>query len=186
MSPCQYVLLSVIRYLKYGFFDSRQRIEWQAMLIIRRLLCPWSYFRSHFQIIQQLGVWRRKSAQVKYLFNSLRSISHSLLSALLLPATKLHQGNVFTPVCHSVHRGVAHPPPGQTPPCPVHAGIHTSPCPVHAGIHSPCTVHAGIRRITVNKRAVRILLECILVRFGDTLCNGNVRREANVYSVNVA
>ena len=57
--------------------------------------------------------------------------------------------------------------PGQTPPCPVHAGIHTHPHPVHAGIHTPpakcmlgythppaqcmlgympplCTVHAGI------------------------------------------
>ena len=30
----------------------------------------------------------------------------------------------------------AHPPPGQTPPCPVHSGIHP-PCPVHAGIHPP-------------------------------------------------
>ena len=39
---------------------------------------------------------------------------------ILPPATKLRQGNVFTPVCHSVHRGSAIPPwadtPGQTPP----------------------------------------------------------------------
>ena len=53
----------------------------------------------------------------------------------LPPATKLPQGNVFTPVCHSVHRGVCHIPrpwadtplgrhlPGQTPPHTVHAGI---------------------------------------------------------------
>ena len=56
----------------------------------------------------------------------------------LPPATKLRQGNVFTPVCHSVHRGGLphthththpgrHPPtPGQTPPCAVHAGIRLS------------------------------------------------------------
>ena len=45
---------------------------------------------------------------------------------LLPPATKLQQGNVFTPVCHSVHRGWQTPllgrPPMQTPPCTVHAG----------------------------------------------------------------
>ena len=33
----------------------------------------------------------------------------------LPPATKLRQDNVFTPVCHSVHRGVS-ATPGQTPP----------------------------------------------------------------------
>ena len=82
---------------------------------------------------------------------------------ILPPATKLQQGNVFTPVCHSVHRGgvSATPPPWvDTPwadtPCPVHAGIHTptAQCmlrytplfPVHAGIHIHlCAVHAGIR-----------------------------------------
>ena len=76
----------------------------------------------------------------------------------LPPATKLRQGNVFTPVCHSVHGGVSayglggggsHPqadtPPGQTP----HLGRHptwadnpqcmlgyTPSCPVHADIHT--------------------------------------------------
>ena len=60
-------------------------------------------------------------------------------------------------------------PPGRHPPCPVHAGIHT-PFSVHAGIHPPCPVHAGIHTPLpiacwdmVNKRAVRIPLECILV-----------------------
>ena len=62
----------------------------------------------------------------------------------LPPATKLRQGNVFTPVCHSVHRGgVCHTHPGQTPLPSV--CWDTPPCPVHAGIHPPCTVHAGIR-----------------------------------------
>ena len=83
-------------------------------------------------------------------------------------------------------RGMSHThthTPGQTPPCPVHAGIHTHPHPVHAGIHTPpclvhaeihtppCPVHAGIHAPplhsacwdTVNKRPVRIPLECILV-----------------------
>ena len=61
------------------------------------------------------------------------------------PQTKMREGNVFTSVCHSVHRGKVytpgktlsplgrHPPSGQTPP------------------------------IWPLKRAVRILLECSLV-----------------------
>ena len=40
---------------------------------------------------------------------------HFGLFGLLPPATKLRQGNVFTPVCHSVTGGLPHPP-GQTPP----------------------------------------------------------------------
>ena len=51
-------------------------------------------------------------------------------------------------------------PPGQTPPCPVHAGIHT-PLPSACWDTPPCAVHAGIQ--SVNKWAVRIPLECILV-----------------------
>ena len=35
---------------------------------------------------------------------------------LYRPQTKLRQGNVFTPVCHSVHKGGFCHPPGQTPP----------------------------------------------------------------------
>ena len=77
------------------------------------------------------------------------------------------------------------------PPCPVHAGIHTPslpsacwdthiPCPVHVGIHTPLPsacrdtyplpsacwdTHPLCNACwdTVNKRAVRIPLECILV-----------------------
>ena len=74
---------------------------------------------------------------------------------------KLRQGNVFTPVCHSIHRGVcvSATPLGQTSPGqipPMHAGIHTPPLP------SGCWD-------TVNKRAVRILLECILVEIMQAL-----------------
>ena len=64
----------------------------------------------------------------------------------------LGQGNVFTPVCHSVHRtdlphyklGYIHPLFGQTT--------------AALGRHQP-----SILRDTVNKPAVRILLECKLV-----------------------
>ena len=35
------------------------------------------------------------------------------------PQTKLHKGNVFTPICHSVHGG------GEGVSAPVHVGIHT-------------------------------------------------------------
>ena len=86
----------------------------------------------------------------------------------LPPTTKLRQGNVFTPVCHFVHRarGVSatHPqadsPPGQTPPTQCMLGYTPPPCPVHAGIHTPLPSACWD---TVNKRSVRILLECILV-----------------------
>ena len=130
---------------------------------------------------------------------------------LLPPTTKLRQGNVFTPVCHSVHRGVSATPlgrhiPGQTPPGRHPMGRHppgrhpqadtprqTSPLadtprqtppgqtpqadtpwadtplarhppphPVHAGIY---TLLPSTCWDTVNKRAVRIPLECILVNF---------------------
>ena len=78
----------------------------------------------------------------------------------LPPATKLRQGNFFTPGCHSVHRGgVCHThssgirdrhPPGQTPPGQTHP------------LRSACWD-------TVHKRAVHILLECILVYIIKTL-----------------
>ena len=67
-------------------------------------------------------------------------------------------------VCHTHTSLSRHPPPqadtpGQTPPCPVHAGIHpqSSACwDTHTPLHSTCWD-------MVNKRAVRIPLECILV-----------------------
>ena len=61
------------------------------------------------------------------------------VTGVFLPAaTKLGQGNVFTDVCDSVHKGGAGTPPGNTPP--------------------------GSRlQDTVYERPVRILLECILV-----------------------
>ena len=64
---------------------------------------------------------------------------------MLPPARKLRQGNVFTPVCHSVH---THPlPPGQTPPGQTHPPwADTSPLGRHitpGQTHHLWAVHAG-------------------------------------------
>ena len=65
---------------------------------------------------------------------------------------KLRKGNVFKPVCHSVHsRGSIHPLPRQTAP-----GRHSSP-QADTPIGNPPP-----RRPL--QRTVRILLECILVK----------------------
>ena len=76
---------------------------------------------------------------------------------------KLQQGNVFTPVCHSVHRGGLgrHPPgqtPGQTPLARHPLGRH------RPGRHAPWAdpLHSACWD-TVSKRVVRILLERNLV-----------------------
>ena len=72
------------------------------------------------------------------------------------PQRSCGQGNIFTPVCHSVHRGRLphcmlgyHPPGADTPP----------------GADPPeQTPPPGSRlRHTVNGQPVRVLLECILV-----------------------
>ena len=104
----------------------------------------------------------------------------------------LGQGNVFTPLCHSVHggRGSAQPPPvgwpggglgrpptnadppgiGQTPPDADPPGLGRPPrCRLPWGWADPPPQgwadppDADAPPNTVNKRAVRILLEFILV-----------------------
>ena len=77
----------------------------------------------------------------------------------LPPATKLGQGYVFTSVCDSVNRGVClsscwDPPPGSRhfPRTRHPPGADTPP--------EQCMLGD-----TGNKRAVRILLECILVLY---------------------
>ena len=99
-----------------------------------------------------------------------------LSSYFYRPQTKFRKVYVFTGVCLSTGGCLPYcmlgytpqdqrltgqtPPLSRHPPCPVHAGIHT-PCPVHAGIHPPRSACWD----TVNKRAVCIPLECILVNF---------------------
>ena len=64
------------------------------------------------------------------------------------------------------HPLARHPTPGQTLPCPMHAGIHT-PCPVHAEIHTPSPTQCMLGYTAPQQPLqwmVRILLECILVK----------------------
>ena len=108
----------------------------------------------------------------------------------------LGQGNIFTPVCHSVHRGGLpqsmlgyhtpdHAPPGtmHTPPRTMHTPLPwdhaprrpcTSPrtmnCPgiMHPPDHDPPA--QNMLGDMVNTQAVRILLECNLVNnFGSVV-----------------
>ena len=103
---------------------------------------------------------------------------------MLPPATKLGQGYIFTGVCHSVHKGggstwAGTPPgPGTPPRDQVHPpGTRCTPwdqvhppgtrCTPRYQVHPPRDqVHPQEQCMpgdTDNKRAVRILLECILV-----------------------
>ena len=68
----------------------------------------------------------------------------------------LRQGNIFAPVCHSVHRGGV---PGKVP---TRAGTPPGRYTPPAGTPAASTPGNACSD-TVNKRAVRILLECILV-----------------------
>ena len=62
-------------------------------------------------------------------------------------AVSLEEGNVFTCMCHSVHRDVSPivQPPDATP-----------------AVDAPQPTHSPARRQTVNRWSVRILLECIV------------------------
>ena len=82
--------------------------------------------------------------------------SHPLtVQVLSLPAaTKLSQGNIFTPVCDSVNRGG-----GGLPQCMLGCTPPGRQTPWQADPPPP----AGRSPGTVNERPVRILLECILV-----------------------
>ena len=106
--------------------------------------------------------------------------SHVLLTKLLavkykyLPsATKLRQVIFLqASVIHSVHRGVCQIPPRQTSPGQKPPARHfpgqtppwadTPPHPVHAGIHPPPSTCWDTPQRPLQ-RTVRILLECILV-----------------------
>ena len=122
------------------------------------------------------------------------------------PQRSCGQGNIFTPVCHSVHRGVSAsvttppretpreqtPPPGadtpqeRTPPRSRHPPGADTPQK-----HPPweATPPGSRLRHTVNERPVRILLECILVPvlFGQNLFKfrkfGFIQPSISVFSI---
>ena len=107
-----------------------------------------------------------------------------LMKTFHWPQRSCGQGNIFTPVCHSVHGGVVshkalrQTPPGPgTPPPP--RTRHTTPpldqTPPRPGTPPPQTRHTTTPpgpdtpprsrlRHMVYERPVRILLECILVK----------------------
>ena len=86
---------------------------------------------------------------------------------IFLPsATKLGQGNIFSSVCQEFCSQGGSTPPGQVPPW---AGTSRHPW---AG------TPPGQVPPMVNERAVRILLECILVRMcgGCSICYSHLNR----------
>ena len=109
-------------------------------------------------------------------------IQSSLTTLAIFTARKrsLGQGYIFTPVCHSVHRGggsasvyAAIPTPrdyASPSPGTVHSPQDHAPARDHAPppgtMHLPGTMHQpppqSMLGDTVNARAVRILLECNL------------------------
>ena len=101
----------------------------------------------------------------------------SLMVCILLPpVTKLRQGNVFTPVCDSVHRGVSvlacttgHMTRGS-----LFRGSLSWGVSVQGGVSvwgvSAQGVYVRETPQYGNEQAVRILLECILVIFRFTTC----------------
>ena len=97
------------------------------------------------------------------------------------PKRSFGQGNIFTPVCHSVHReGVSGPggspiffSGGGVPPIFLGGGglQFFGKSPIFFGGGAVRTRH----RNTVNVRLVRILLECILVIFADSKLHNFLR-----------
>ena len=108
----------------------------------------------------------------------------------LLPATTLWQGNVHTPFCHSVHRGVSAltprqtPPSGQTPPAQTPPSLGRHPLPGQTrppwadtpllGRHrppwtdTPFPVHSGIW--STSERYASYCNTFLLIIYSDTGC----------------
>ena len=80
------------------------------------------------------------------------------------PQTKFGTGNIFTPMCHTVHRGVLHP--GGRGSASRRGSASWGVC-LQGGWAGPLL---RILRDTVNDRAVRILLKVILVQQIITPC----------------
>ena len=106
------------------------------------------------------------TCDITSLFSQCLNIFCDSITLYLPPANEVLEGYVFTGVCLSVHRGVPTPlhagihPPGQTPPFWADTPQADTPNPLlWADTTPPCSTYWD----TVNKRAVRIPLECILV-----------------------
>ena len=87
---------------------------------------------------------------------------------LLPSATKLWQGNVFTPVCHSLHRGISasvhaeihtpwadtplsrHPPGRHLPPPAITAADGKHPTGMHSCFHLCSTVQLPYTNVTLQ------------------------------------
>ena len=84
-----------------------------------------------------------------------------LLDLLIFTARKqsLGQGNIFTPVCHSVHRGGAWAGTPSSRYIPPGAGTPTLPPPPSR--YTPGS--SACWEMQAHNQAVHILLECILV-----------------------
>ena len=128
--------------------------------VIFNLSHVWTLHIRHTARIQ-CEMWTRAARQK--LLTSWPLLGYQLEELELLPpATKLRQGNIFTPVCQSFRwrGGVCYTPwaeaPGQTPPPRPDAHPPACTCWNTPPRHNACWD-------TVNKRAVRFLLECIIV-----------------------
>ena len=100
---------------------------------------------------------------VNVLTHNRTCVNEIVCTAFIITTRKrsLGQGNIFTSVCHSVHRGKGvYPTPTwmQTP------WVGQTPRDQTPGLSRPPSV-MGRPPDTANKQAVRILLECILVSF---------------------
>ena len=114
----------------------------------------WSSAGNYYACIQGNLIWMATP-----LGGHLSPTTQNFVSDQLLPpATKLRQGNVFTPVCHSVPGGGCLPHNlGRHPPAQCMLGYIPMPCASWD---------------MVNKQVVRILLECILVIYYICQCIG--------------
>ena len=74
------------------------------------------------------------------------------------PQTMLRKGNVFTPVCHSVHRGEVDTPPGGHPLPP---GIHPFPFETATAADDthPTGMHSSVQCKFASDFTIRLILE---------------------------
>ena len=92
---------------------------------------------------------------LRYVLYTLHTVRDSDREPLLTPATKLGQGNIFSNMCQEFCSQWEYLGRYPRPPPPPHRQVH--PRQVHPAREQRMLGDTG------NKRAVRVLLECILV-----------------------